>query len=148
MTERKGDHDPEDITMDHMESFADLIRDQVVRNDEFNTNDDNIVENFYRPILAVARSYDRSTGAFSVGGLKALATSLVPFIRNALKHDSPRPIMRIVASHDISDLDYEKLVDGYERRYSTPEDRLIRILEELKTSSDQELLHDGLRQRL
>jgi superfamily II DNA or RNA helicase len=121
-------------------SFKDLVREGAIREGEYNTNDNDLVSEFYSPILGLAKSYDRSTGAFSVAGIKTLAQPLVHFIRNAVDCESPRPVMRIVASHDISDLDYDQITGGYQKRYSTPEDRLVAILKSLKDSSDQELL--------
>src|SRR2546426_4329022 len=88
-------------------SFGDLLTAGVIRNGEYNTNDNDLVVEFYTPILNVAKSYDRATGSFSVAGVKALAKPLVPFMRNALNFETGHPIMRIVASHDISELDYD-----------------------------------------
>lgn len=121
-------------------SFGDLISVGVVRNGEYNTNDNDLIVEFYSPILGVAKYYDRATGSFSVAGVKALAKPLVPFIRNTLNSETNPPVMRIVASHDISQMDYDLISRGYETREKTPEDQLIAILENLKRSSDQELL--------
>jgi len=92
------------------------------------------------PILSLASSYDRSTGSFSVAGIKALAQPLVHFMRNVIELSSPLPVMRIVASHDISDSDYDQISGGYQKRYKTAEEKLLAILQSLKDSSDQELL--------
>lgn len=121
-------------------TFMDLVSQGVVREGEYNTNDNDLIAEFYSPILGLAKTYDRSTGAFSVAGIKALAQPLVHFIRNAVDNGTPRPVMRIVASHEISDLDYDQIAGGYQKRYNTPEDRLVAILQSLKNSSDQELL--------
>ena len=120
--------------------FKELLGEGVIREGEYNTNDNNLIAEFYSPILGLAKTYDRSTGAFSVAGIKALAQPLVHFIRNAIDSETPRPVMRIVASHEISDLDYDQIAGGYQKRYNTPEDKLVAILESLKDSSDQELL--------
>jgi superfamily II DNA or RNA helicase len=121
-------------------SFEDLLKDGLIRNGEYNTNDNDLVVEFYTPILGVAQYYDRATGSFSIAGVKALAKPLVPFVRNALRTGSTPPVMRVVASHDISELDYDQINRGYENREKTPEDQLIAILDSLKKSSDQELL--------
>jgi superfamily II DNA or RNA helicase len=121
-------------------TFKDLLRDGVIREGEYNTNDNDLVSEFYTPILSLAKTYDRSTGSFSVAGIKALAQPLVHFIRNAMQSGTPHCVMRIVASHDISEYDYDQIVGGYEKRYRTPDDKLTAILQSLKNSSDQELL--------
>lgn len=48
--------------------------------------------------------------------------------------------MRIVASHDIPEQDYDQMADGYRKRSHTPEDSLVAILQSLRDSSDEELL--------
>jgi superfamily II DNA or RNA helicase len=121
-------------------SFKDLVSDGVIREGEYNTNDNDLISEFYAPILNLAKSYDRSTGSFCVAGIKALAQPLVHFIRNAIELDSNRPVMRIVASHNISEWDYDQISGGYEKRYKTPDEKLLAILQSLKHSSDQELL--------
>lgn len=121
-------------------SFKDLVSDGVIRDGEYNTNDNDLISEFYTPILGLAKSYDRSTGSFSVAGIKALAQPLLHFMRNAIASGVQRPSVRIVASHDISEWDYDQISGGYERRYKTPDEELLAILESLKDSSDQELL--------
>lgn len=120
--------------------FLDLVKKRIIRNGEYNTNDHDLKSDYYEPILKIATKYDRSTGGFSVSGIKTLAESLTPFLRNHLILSTKRPIMRIVASHDVSEYDYDQIESGYRRRYSTSEEKLIAILEELKQSSDLELL--------
>jgi len=120
-------------------SFLDLINNMIIRDAEYNTNKNNLISDFYKPILTVARNYDRSTGSFSASGIKALGLPLVPFIRNAINNNSQRPIMRIVTSHDIPENDYDDMSNGYEKRRTMSEEKLIAILEQLKNSSDEEL---------
>jgi len=121
-------------------SFRDLILEGRISDKEYNTNDNDLLADFYTPILSVAKTYDRSTGAFSSSGIKALAYPLLPFIRNAITSPITRPVMRIVASHDISEFDYDQMSAGYGKKRATPDDQLITILENLKTSSDHELV--------
>jgi superfamily II DNA or RNA helicase len=118
-----------------------LLNEGLIRNGEYNTNSNDLIAEFYTPVLSVAKYYDRVTGSFSVSGIKGLATPLLPFIRNALNQKTDRPVMRIVASHDISELDYDEISKGYESREKTPEMRLIEILENLKQRPDNELLN-------
>ena len=122
------------------ECFKELIESGSIRNGEYNTNSNDLIEDFYGPVLSCSKTYDRTTGGFSSSGLKSLARPLVHLIRNALVEDTPRPVMRIVASHDISEEDYVSMKEGYRARRGTPEEQLLAILEELKTSADAELL--------
>jgi len=120
--------------------FKDLVRDGIVRNGEYNTNTHDLIRDFYSPILALSKNYDRTTGSFSSTGIKSLARPLVHLIRNALIDEPARPVMRIVASHDITEEDYTSIVKGYKERRGTPEADLIAILEELRREPDDELL--------
>ena len=122
-----------------IQGFLDLFNNGIVQDAEYNTNKNNLVSDFYKPILSISKSYDRSTGSFNAAGIKALGLPLVPFIRNAINNNSQRPIMRIVTSNDITENDYDDISNGYEKRRKSSEEELVGILEQLKNSSDEEL---------
>lgn len=121
-------------------SFEDLLQTGILRNGEYNTNTHDLIKDFYTPVLMATRTYDRTTGGFSSSGIRALALPLVCLIRNAVTRDSPKPVMRIVASHDISEQDYDDMLEGYRQKARTPEEELLELLKELKRRPDEELL--------
>ena len=59
-------------------SFADL---HLRRH--YNSDEDNVLADFYRPVLSSARRYDRAVGYFSSSAFRACATELSAFVGNA-----------------------------------------------------------------
>jgi superfamily II DNA or RNA helicase len=120
--------------------FLEIVSNGTLHNGKYDTSKNDLIREFYSPVLRCANSFDRTTGAFTVSGIKELSQSLMPFFRNVLERDSREPAVRIISSHDITEFDYDEIVRGYRARSVDPEERLVAILEQLKASSDQELI--------
>jgi hypothetical protein len=73
--------------------------------------DDNIVSNFYIPLLRSATSYDRAVGFFSSSILAEIANGIL----HLAKHNGK---IRIVASPNLSEEDIDAIKQGYALRDS------------------------------
>lgn len=76
---------------------------------EYRTATDSVSEDFYKPILRQAKTYDRAVGFFSSSALASIATGLLPFIKNDGN-------IRLVASPVLSEEDIEAIDKGYRDR--------------------------------
>ncbi len=133
-----------DKKLEKLDCFLEIISNRSVRNGKYDTSKNDLIKEFYSPVLKCATAFDRTTGAFTVSGIKELSQSLMPFFRNVLETDTRKPAIRIISSHDITEFDYDEIAKGYKARSVDPEQRLVEILERLKASSDQELI-DAIR---
>ena len=75
----------------------------------YSTRSDNIPESFYNLALNEAISYDRVSGYFSGASLSYYSKGIVNLIKNKGK-------FRLIISHEISEKDYQEIINGYERR--------------------------------
>jgi len=93
---------------------------------EYNTDEDNIIRDFYRPCLGNSIQYDRAVGFFRANIYRELGEDLLNLVIKGGK-------VRIVCSPDISELDELAAREGYALRGKrTPAELqtdLIRILE-------------------
>jgi len=93
---------------------------------EYNTDDDDIIRNFYRPCLGNSMQYDRAVGYFRANIYRELGEDLLNFVIKGGK-------VRIVCSPDISESDELAAREGYDlrgKRTNTElQTDLIRILE-------------------
>lgn len=77
--------------------------------DEYNTEDDDVVESFYTPCFRVSKRYDRAVGYFRANIYRELGENLLDFALNGGK-------TRIVCSPDIPEPDEMAAREGYELR--------------------------------
>lgn len=70
---------------------------------------DNIIGDFYIPLLSRAKSYDRAVGFFSSSILIELSRGLIKLIKNGGK-------MRLITSPNLSEEDIEAINNGYASR--------------------------------
>jgi len=93
---------------------------------EYNTDDDNIIRDFYRPCLQNAICYDRAVGYFRANIYRELGEDLLNYVIRGGK-------VRIVCSPDISEQDELAAREGYSLRgHRTPNELqadLMRILQ-------------------
>ena len=75
----------------------------------YSTRSDNIPETFYNLALNESISYDRVSGYFSGASLSYYSKGIVNLIKNKGK-------FRLIISHEISEKDYQEIINGYERR--------------------------------
>ena len=70
---------------------------------------DNIVEDFYIPLLSNAKKYDRAVGFFSSSVLIELSKGLINLVKNGGK-------MRLITSPKLREQDIQAMKDGYDKR--------------------------------
>jgi len=88
---------------------------------EYRTLNDNVVQDFYIPLLSQARSYKRAVGFFSSTALVEISKGIAEMARNGGK-------IEIVASPYLSDEDFKAIQEGYESREKIIENALLREL--------------------
>jgi hypothetical protein len=94
----------------------------------YRSESDNILTDFYIPVLKVAKTYDRAVGFFSAGTLSHAAQGLSAFINKGEK-------MRLIVGAFVDDQDVNAIEHGYELRGIN--DRLTeQFLHVLKNVSD------------
>lgn len=76
---------------------------------EYNTEDDDIIKDFYGPCLAVSHEYDRAVGYFRANIYRELGEDLLNFVIHGGK-------VRIVCSPDIPEPDEMAAREGYDLR--------------------------------
>ena len=75
----------------------------------YNSDDNNIAEEFYSPVLSRAVSFDRMSGYFSAKALSLYSEGLESFSNRGYKY-------RLIISQEISEDDYNQIKEGYELR--------------------------------
>lgn len=95
---------------------------------------DNIVQDFYIPLLNEAVSYKRAVGFFSSTALAEVTKGIAGLIRNNGK-------IMIVASPYLSDEDREAIQEGYEKRETVIKNCLFRSLLEPIDEYEEERLN-------
>ena len=95
-------------------SFADLSLQR-----HYNSDEDDVLANFYRPVLSSAQRYDRAVGYFSSSAFKACATELATFVGKAGS-------IRLVVGCLVSPADIEAL-QGKGIEPSDAERQLLRL---------------------
>jgi superfamily II DNA or RNA helicase len=93
---------------------------------EYNTDDDDIIQDFYKPCFLESIKYDRAVGFFRANIYKELGIHLLNFVRNYGK-------VRLVCSPDLSEADENYAREGYYLRGKRMEEEieisLIKIFE-------------------
>lgn len=90
---------------------------------EYRSFEDNIVNDFYIPVLEQAVSYDRAVGFFSSTSLIEITRGLAGLINNGGK-------VRIIASPRLSEQDIEAIYHGYKSRDEAIKESLVSSLDE------------------
>lgn len=89
----------------------------------YNSEDDNILEDFYIPALKMAVTYDRAVGYFDAKVLTTAARGLSAFVANG-------GYMRLIVGATLTDAEYQAISTGYGER---------EVLERLSLTFDQAL---------
>lgn len=92
----------------------------------YDSDEDDILGDFYVPVLARAARYDRLAGYFSSAALAASAEGMAEFIRNGGR-------MRLVTSVQLTKADQRAILDGL----ASPEEAIARIMEGNLDLADQ-----------
>jgi len=112
----------------HSETSPRNLR-QVNLKSEYNTEDDNIIRDLYRPCLKQSTNYDRAVGYFRANIYRELGEDLLNFVINGGK-------VRIVTSPDISESDEQAAREGYSLRgVRSINEREADLLEIMETMS-------------
>ena len=86
-----------------------MVFTELIIKKEYRTSRTSIAEDFYKPILKMAKTYDRAVGFFSSTALANIATGLIPFVKNGGK-------IRLIASPKLSAEDVAAIEEGYRKR--------------------------------
>lgn len=105
------------------------LRDKTIKS-EYRSLIDNVVQNFYIPLLNEASSYKRAVGYFSSSSLAEISKGIIPLAKKGIKGS-----IQIVASPNLSDEDLDAIYRGYEDRDEVIERSL---LAELSTPDDMD----------
>lgn len=95
---------------------------------------DDVVKEFYIPVLTEAVMYKRAVGFFSSSALVELTNGIVGLLKNGGK-------IELVASPKLSPEDIEAIEDGFERRNEIIEDCLLRELTAPRGKFEQDRLN-------
>ena len=100
---------------------------------EYRSSENDIINEFYIPMLKESIGYKRAVGFFSSSSLKEISKGLKYFVKNNGK-------IRIVTSPNLSEEDIEAIKKGYELRDKIIENCLLRELNEPETENEKEEL--------
>ena len=109
------------------------LRNIVVKN-EYRSPQDNIVKDFYIPLLNHAVLYERAVGYFSSSILASIAEGVL-----AVKFNNGK--IRIVASPNLNEDDIEAIRIGYDKRNQILKNVLFQNLEEPKNIFEKDNLN-------
>ena len=109
------------------------LREVDVKN-EYRSLNDNVISNFYIPLLNRAVSYKRAVGFFSSTALIEISKGIAGLRNNG-------GTVQLVASPYLSDEDINAMKEGYERRNKIIENALLRELHEPTSKFDKERLN-------
>lgn len=96
--------------------------------------EDNVVRNFYIPLLSSAISYQRAVGFFSSTILAEIAVGISELVKNNGK-------IQIVASPYLSDEDVEAIKQGYKARDEVVKNSVLQALNEPKSDFEKNNLN-------
>ena len=98
------------------------LKDHYIKN-EYRSLIDNVVQDFYIPLLQDAKTYKRAVGFFSSSSLVEISKGIAKMAANGGK-------IQIVASPYLSESDIEAIKVGYKKREEIIEDALLKQLED------------------
>jgi len=95
---------------------------------------DNVVKEFYNPLLKEAISYQRAVGFFSSSALVEITKGISGLVKNGGK-------IQIVASPYLSEKDIVAIRSGYELREKVIREAIVRELKDVKNAYEQKSLN-------
>ena len=101
---------------------------------EYRSLNDNVVKNFYIPLLAKSILYQRAVGFFSSSALAEISKGITGLIKN-------EGVIQLVASPFLSKEDVDAIRAGYEQRYKIIENSLLSALVLPRDYFEQERLN-------
>lgn len=109
--------------------LTDLVIDRSYR-----SNKNNMVKDFYNPVLSTAITYKRAVGYFTLSSLINASQGLTKLIENGGK-------VEIIASPKLTSEDIETITLGYKMKNDVYLDALIRELSDINSNSIKEKLN-------
>ena len=106
----------------------------VYLKEEYRSPRDNVVRDFYIPLLEKSILYKRNVGFFSSSSLFELSYGISKLIANGGK-------IQLIASAVLSDEDIQAINEGYKQKEKTIEDAILKSIEEPKTIFEEERLN-------
>ncbi|MDD4623794.1 MAG: DEAD/DEAH box helicase family protein [Bacilli bacterium] len=100
----------------------------------YRSNNDNMVQDFYNPVLSTAKSYKRAVGYFTISSLINAAQGLSNLIENGGK-------VQIIASPKLSEEDINTINLGYKMKDDVVLDAMIREINNIKSTIEEERLN-------
>lgn len=88
---------------------------------EYHSLEEDVVRDFFIPVLECAKKYDRAAGFFSSSGLAKQTAGICALVRNGGK-------IRLIASPDLSEEDVKAIDKGYKLRDVVVRESLLREL--------------------
>ncbi len=101
---------------------------------EYRSFKDDIIKDFYVPVLKEARIYKRAVGFFSSTALTEISKGISELIKNGGK-------LEIIASPKLSDEDVQAIELGYKMREEVIEEALLRELKVTENRDEEERLN-------
>lgn len=101
---------------------------------EYRSFKDDIIKDFYVPVLKEARIYKRAVGFFSLTALTEISKGISELIKNGGK-------LEIIASPKLSDEDVQAIELGYKMREEVIEEALLRELKVTENRDEEERLN-------
>jgi hypothetical protein len=98
------------------------------------TNESDVVEEFYNPVLGNSVRYDRVSGYFSSKALASYGKGLQGLVKN-------NGTFRLIVSHEISEVDFSLIKNGYTNRAKLQQDLLTIMDEELSITEEMQLFN-------
>jgi hypothetical protein len=98
------------------------------------TNESDVVEEFYNPVLGNSVRYDRVSGYFSSKALASYGKGLQGLVKNNGK-------FRLIVSHEISESDFSLIKNGYTNRANLQQDLLNSMDAELSITEEMQLFN-------
>lgn len=98
----------------------------------YSSYDNNLVEEFYNPILKNAIKFDRISAYFSAKTLAKYSSGLEHFARNGYKY-------RLIISENINSEDYEIIKQGYKLKENIKNELLDKLMEELSLEEQRNM---------
>ncbi len=95
----------------------------------YSTYENDIAVEFYIPVLSKCVHYDRASAYFSAKSLANYAKGLEAFVSNGHK-------LRLVVSSEISEEDYNEIINGYQLREKLKNDMLNKLNEQLSLEEE------------
>jgi hypothetical protein len=95
---------------------------------------DNVVQDFYNPLLSEAILYRRAVGFFSSSALIEITNGIQGLLRNNGR-------IELIASPKLTPEDIAAIEDGFERRHEIIEQSLLRELNEAKGKFEESRLN-------